>query len=118
MPYQLIVGDKTIVIREPETPEDYRKLMDIQIEIWGMPDYSEAVAYYMLIASHRNGGIVLGAFEEPSGRTIRLIYTVPAFKDGRLYMYSHLAGVIPEYRYLGMGKIMKIFQRKLAIEKG
>ncbi len=118
MPYKLSVGDKTIVIREPSIPDDYRKLMDVQLEIWGMPDYSEAVTYHMLMASHRNGGIVLGAFEEPSGRAVGLIYTVPAYKDGKLYMYSHLAGVIPEYRYLGIGKIMKIFQRRIAIEKG
>ncbi|MCD6196737.1 MAG: hypothetical protein J7J82_08140 [Staphylothermus sp.] len=118
LPYKLSVRDKTIVIREPSTPDDYRKLMNAQLEIWGMLDYSGAVTYHMLIASHRNGGIVLGAFEEPTGRAVGLIYTVPAYKYGKLYMYSHLAGVVPEYRYLGIGKIMKIFQRRIAIEKG
>ncbi len=115
---ELVVGDKKIVLREPRSISDYRELMDVQLRIWGMPDYSEAVTYHMIIAGHRNGGVVLGAFEEDTGRAIGLVYSVPAYRDGMVYLYSHLAGVVPEYRFLGIGYRLKLLQRRLALEKG
>ncbi|WFO75946.1 hypothetical protein J4526_03615 [Desulfurococcaceae archaeon MEX13E-LK6-19] len=115
---ELNYNGKTIVIREPYSTRDYRELMDVQLRIWGMPDYSEAVTYHMIIAAHRNGGVVLGAFEKDTGKAVGVIYGVPAYKDGMIYVYSHLAGVVPEYRFKGLGYEMKLIQRKIALEKG
>ena len=115
---KLHVNGKTIVIREPKDPGEYRKLMDVQIEIWGMPGYVEAVTYHVMISVHRNGGIVIGAFEEDTGKPIGLVFSIPAYKNGMVYMYSHVAGVIPEYRYKGIGYEMKLIQRNIALEKG
>ncbi len=115
---ELSYNGKTIVIREPYSTRDYRELMDVQLRIWGMPDYSEAVTYHMIIAAHRNGGVVLGAFEKDTGRAVGVIYGVPAYKDGMIYVYSHIAGVVPEYRFKGLGYEMKLIQRRIALEKG
>ncbi len=112
------VNDKTIVICEPSSLDDYLKLMNVQIDIWGMPDYSEAVTYHMIIAAHRNGGVVLGAFEEETGHAIGLVYSVPGYSEGTIYLYSHLTGVIPGYRYRGIGYLLKLWQRRIALEKG
>mgnify|MGYP000029317864 CR=1 FL=1 len=112
------VKDRSIIIREPKTIDDYKKLMDVQIEIWGMPDYSEAVTYHMLISAHRHGGVLYGAFEEDTGRAIGLVFSIPAYRNGKIYQYSHLAGVIPEYRHKGLGYILKLKQRKHVINQG
>ncbi len=116
--YRGVFRGKTIIVREPMSPSEYRGLMDVQLEIWGMPDYSEAVTYHLLLSSHRNGGIVLGAYEEESGRPVGIVYSIPGYRDGMIYMYSHLTGVVPEYRYSGLGYMLKKLQRRIALEKG
>jgi len=115
---EVYIDGKTIVIREPSSIKDYRELMDVQLRIWGMPDYSEAVTYHMIIAGHRNGGVVVGAFEKDTGRAVGVIFGVPGYSNGLIYVYSHLAGVVPEYRFKGLGYEMKLVQRRIAIEKG
>lgn len=112
------MDNRAIVIREPYSIDDFLKLMNVQISIWSMPNYSEAVTYHMIIAAHRNGGVVLGAFEEDTGQAIGLVYSIPGYVDGTLYLYSHLTGVVPKYRYKGIGYLLKLWQRRIALEKG
>ena len=107
-----------LVIREPCSPRDYRELMDVQIKIWGMPGYVETVTYHMIIAGHRHGGVVFGLFDKHTGEAKGLLFSVPGYRDGQLYLYSHLFGVVPELRSKGLGERMKKWQRKLALEKG
>ncbi len=117
---KFMVGDKVFVIRELCSIRDYRELMDVQLRIWGMPGYIEAVTYHMLIAGHRNGGIVIDVFEENTGKAVGLVFSVPGYRDDELYVYvySHLFGFVPELRSLGLGTKLKKYQRLLALEKG
>lgn len=115
---EIVIDNKHLVIREPCDIRDYRELMDVQIKIWGMPGYIEAVTYHMLISGHRNGGIVLGVFEKETGRAVGLVFGIPGFRDGQLYVYSHLFGFVPELRNKGLGTLLKKYQRLLAIENG
>ena len=116
--YSIVLDDEEIVIREPIDQCDYRSLMDVQLRIWAMPDYSEAVTYHALIAAHRNGGVVLGAFRKNSCKAVGVVFSFPGYENGMIYLYSHLTGVIPEKRYRGLGYYLKLAQRRLAIEKG
>lgn len=113
-----MIDGEEIVIREPSDPRDYRELMDVQLRIWGMPDYSEAVTYHALIAAHRNGGVVIGAYRSRDQRAVGLVYSFPGCSSGQLYLYSHLTGVVPEYRYKGLGYLLKQAQRILALRRG
>ncbi len=115
--YELEIDGERIIIREPVSTEDYRRLMDVQLKIWVMPDYSEAVTYHALIAAHRNGGIVIGAFKE-DGEAVGVVFSFPGYENGLIYLYSHLTGVIPDKRYRGLGYYLKLAQRRLALEKG
>lgn len=112
------VSNKVYVIREPCSMKDYRELMNVQLRIWGMPGYIEAVTYHMLIAGHRNGGIVIGVFEKDTGKAVGIVFGVPGYRDGEIYVYSHLFGFVPELRGLGLGTKLKKYQRLLALEKG
>jgi len=114
---EVVVGGRKFTIREPVNVNDYRKLMDVQLRIWGMPDYSEAVTYHMIIAGHRNGGLALGVYNE-DGEVVGLAFGVPGYDNGLIYLYSHLLGVIPESRFQGVGYELKISQRELALSKG
>ena len=109
---------KIIEIRRPKNSDEYRKLMDVQVEIWGMPDYSEAVTYHMLISADRHGGLVLGAFEKDTGRPVGLVFGIPGYLNGKVFHYSHMAGVISDYRYKGLGYILKLKQREFVLKQG
>jgi len=115
--YELRVNGERIIVREPVSNMDYRRLMDVQLKIWVMPDYSEAVTYHALIAAHRNGGVVIGAFRE-NDEAVGVVFSFPGYENGLIYLYSHLTGVTPEKRYRGIGYYLKLAQRKLALEKG
>ncbi len=114
---EVVVGGRKFTIREPVDVSDYRKLMDVQLRIWGMRDYSGAVTYHMIIAGHRNGGLALGVYSE-DGEAVGLAFGVPGYDDGLIYLYSHLLGVVPESRFQGVGYELKISQRELALSKG
>lgn len=112
------IGDRIIEIRRPRSVDEYRKMMDVQVKIWGMRDYSEAVTYHLLLAVDHNGGLVLGAFDKNTGEPVGLVFGFPAIYEGKLVHYSHMAGVIPEYRFKGLGYILKLEQRKHALNQG
>jgi len=116
--YEVVLCGKTIEIRRPKNTDEYRKLMDVQVEIWGMPDYSEAVTYHMLISADRHGGLVLGAFEKDTGKPVGLVFGIPGYLDGKIFHYSHIAGVVSDYRYKGLGYILKLKQREFVLKQG
>ena len=115
---ELKIDDTIVEVRRPRDVDEYRKIMDVQADIWGMPDYSEAVTYHLLIAADRHGGLVLGAFEKHTGKPIGMVFGFPAFYEGKLIHYSHMAGVIQKYRFKGIGYLLKLEQRKYVLEQG
>lgn len=116
--YEVKINDKVIELRKPKTVDEYRRLMDVQVKIWGMPDYSEAVTYHMLISADKHGGLVLGAFEKDTGKPVGLVFGIPGYLNGKIFHYSHMAGVISEYRFKGLGYLLKLKQREHVLEQG
>jgi predicted GNAT superfamily acetyltransferase len=62
------------------------------------------------------GGQVLGAFVEDTMAGFILAY--PGIRDGKPYLHSHMAGVLPEFRDLGIGRQLKLAQRDDALARG
>uniref|UniRef100_A0A7J3ZKB3 GNAT family N-acetyltransferase n=1 Tax=Fervidicoccus fontis TaxID=683846 RepID=A0A7J3ZKB3_9CREN len=113
------IEGKVIEIRRPKSPKEYQEIVRAQMETWGMRDATTVVSHHMLIAADRRGGLVLGAFEKDTGRVVGFCFGILArAPDGRLYHYSHMTGVIPEYRYKGLGFHIKLKQREHVIRQG
>ncbi|MEM4519632.1 MAG: hypothetical protein QXD94_04265 [Sulfolobales archaeon] len=116
---EVVIDGKVIEIRRLKNPEEYRMITDTEIRVWGISDYSGVVAHHVLIAADRRGGLVLGAFEKDTGRMVGFVFGILAMKnDGKLYHYSHMTGVVPEYRYKGLGYALKLMQREYVINQG
>lgn len=111
------VGGKEFIIREPKDPKEHRELMDVQAKIWGGEGYEEVVPYHVTISLMKAGGLVLGAYELPSNRCVGVSIAFPSFLNYRS-LYSHMTGVLPEYRYLGLGYYLKLAQRDYGLELG
>lgn len=119
MSSEILVDGKVIEIRRLQTPDEYRLVTDTEIEVWGISDYSSVVAHHVLIAVDRRGGVVLGAFEKGSGKMVGFVFGFLARNsNGALYHYSHMTGVLPEYRYKGVGYLLKLKQREYVINQG
>ncbi len=105
-----------LIIRRPKSPEEFRIIMDIMKDAWGMADYTEAVPAHFLRSIDDNGGLVLIAYDRdtPVGFTLGIL----ARSDSRLYLYSHMTGVVSKYKYKGVGFKLKLAQRQWAIEQG
>ena len=43
---------------------------------------------------------------------------LPGFREGAAYLHSHMLAVLPEYRDAGLGRRLKLAQRKDAMERG
>jgi predicted GNAT superfamily acetyltransferase len=63
------------------------------------------------------GGQVFGAFD--GEKLVGFLLAIPGIRpDGRVYLHSHMMGVLPEYRNAGIGRQLKMRQREDAIARG
>jgi predicted GNAT superfamily acetyltransferase len=90
-------------------------MVDLQQRVWG---YSErdAVPAIMFVVAAKTGGQVLGAFV--GGQVVGFALAYPGIHDGGPYLHSHMAAVLPEYRDMGIGRELKLAQRKDALSRG
>lgn len=104
-----------MIIRKLKTHDEYRAAEEIQRKVWRFPD-REIIPLNELVVAQKNGGHVFGAFDR--GRMVAFCFGVPGFKDGKVYHYSRMLGVLPEYQDSGLGRRMKFKQRDYVLEQG
>jgi predicted GNAT superfamily acetyltransferase len=106
-----------IVIREAETPADYRACQDAQRRAWGLSDEGYVVPVATLVGAQLHGGLVLGAFL-PGGEAVGVSFAFLGRVEHRLGLYSQLTGVVPGYQGHGVGGRLKQHQRDVARRRG
>jgi predicted GNAT superfamily acetyltransferase len=105
-----------IEIRSIKTEDEYHAVEQLQREIWGAQDI-EIVAYETLMTAQKNGGVMLGAFDEE--KLVGFVFGfVGLTADGRVKHCSHIAGVLADYRDRNVGYALKLKQRELALAQG
>lgn len=105
----------TITIRELSTMPDINATAELQKAVWGMHDV-EVSSPHTLRAIVHAGGAVIGA--EAEGRLVGFCFGMAAWREGELWLWSHMTGVRPEYQGLGVGLKLKLAQREWALSKG
>ena len=103
-------------IRQLTTIPEFEQVYALEQEVWGYTSVADAVPVPILIVSAKTGGLLLGAFE--SGRMVGFAYSLPAYKDGRAFQWSHMLGVVHDRRDAGIGWNLKIEQRRLTLASG
>jgi predicted GNAT superfamily acetyltransferase len=104
-----------IVVRKCVELADFQSCVQLQRDVWGESDLElEPVTGFVVAA--QTGGQVLGAFD----RTCLVGYTLAlvGVQDGVVYLHSHHTGVHQDYRDLGVGRMLKLFQREEALSRG
>lgn len=105
-----------IEIRDLTTIEEFRQVVALEQAIWGYTDAADLVTVPVFIFTVHRGATLLGAVD-PSGRMVGFAYAVMGMKDRRPMQWSHMAGVLPEFRG-GLGYRLKLAQRERALSQG
>ncbi len=104
------------VVRPCLSREEFAACVELQQRIWGYAD-SETYPLRFFVNLHRNAGQVLGAFTFRN-RMVAFLAAMPAWRDGRRYLYSLALGVLPEHENRGLGRALKLAQRRAALREG
>jgi predicted GNAT superfamily acetyltransferase len=104
-----------ITYRDLTTLEDFGRVVELERVIWG-PGYDDVVPVPILVVTVHRGGILIGAFA--GDRMIGFVYSMPGLKGGAPTQWSHMTGVIDEFRSEGVGFELKRLQRERALSMG
>lgn len=103
----------SITYKTIEDLEDINKVVLLQSDIWSQDSVSPLP---QLVASIHHGGILIGAYSE--NHLVGFCYGFAGYKNGEVYLVSHMAAVRPEYQNAGVGYQLKIKQREWAVDYG
>jgi predicted GNAT superfamily acetyltransferase len=110
-----------IEIREIHEREEFEQAVALQRVIWSFAD-ADLIPVRMFIVASKIGGQLLGAFD--GAKMVAFLLAVPGIKHSSTvgipahYLHSHMLGVLPDYRDLGLGRKLKLRQREDAIARG
>lgn len=99
-------------IRELHTMQDLVATVELQEATWQMQLY-ECSSPYTLNAVLHNGGNVIGAHID--GQMVGFTFAFPGVRDGKLWLWSHMAGVRPGFQGQQIGFKLKQSQRLWAL---
>lgn len=104
-----------IEIRECVTLEQLAECVELQREVFALPDVELSPVRHFVVTKNA-GGFTLGAYD--GDRLAGFVLSVPAFLRGEHAFYSHMTGVRPEYQSHGIGAKLKWAQRNRALGEG
>lgn len=123
-----------IQIRDLTSIDEFRQVVELEKTIWGYTDQGDLVTVPVFIFTVHRGATLVGAFDPSTppgpragadqaslragpGRLVGFAYAVVGMKAGRPMQWSHMAGVLPEFRG-GLGFRLKLAQRDRALAQG
>jgi predicted GNAT superfamily acetyltransferase len=107
--------EQSVTIRHCHSVLEFEHMVELEFAVWGFGE-RDIVPSQMYVVAAKIGGQVMGAFVDDKMVGFALAY--PGIRDGRSYLHSHMAAVLPEYRDLGIGRQLKLAQRDDALARG
>ena len=105
-----------IAIRECTTIEELNACVQLQRQVFGLPDLEISPRRH-LIVSRRAGGWTLGAFVR--SELVGFVHQLAAVRgDNEIFGYSHMMAVAVDYQNKGIGARLKWAQRERALAEG
>jgi len=104
-----------IQIRECTTLEELAACVDLQREVFALPEIEISPVRH-LVVSKNAGGFTLGAFS--GSELVGFVLSVPAFLRGEKAFYSHMTAVRATFQGSGIGARLKWAQRERALGLG
>src|SRR5262249_18317959 len=129
---------KSVTFRDLKTLDDFAQVVEMERVIWG-PGYDDVVPTSILAVPVHVGGMLIGAFDERRtvdderrtshdqrrttndarrDRMVGFVYSVPGINHGKPMQWSHMLGVLDEFRNDGIGQRLKEMQRDRTLAMG
>jgi chorismate synthase len=104
------VSAPAVEIRGLRTSDELRACVDLQRATWG-DRFADVVPASILKVSQRIGGVAAGAFDR-EGRLLGFVFGLTGIEAGRIVHWSDMLAVRKEARDLGIGRMLKEYQRE------
>ncbi len=104
--------NEEIEIRECITLDELAKCVDLQREVFALPEIEISPVRHFVVTKNA-GGFILGAFSRE--RLVGFVLSVPAFLRGEKAFYSHMTAVSSDFQSFGIGARLKWTQRDRAL---
>ncbi len=114
----MAAGQETVGIEVRPLTEHAELLEAVRVQktVWGFSDI-DLLPPRLFVVALKIGGQIFGAFD--GKRMVGFCLAIPGLKAGGVYyLHSHMMGVLGEYQNRGIGKMMKLAQRKEALARG
>ena len=105
----------SIVVRKCHRIEEFEACVELEREVWQSADI-DIVPIPLFVVATETGGHVLGAYE--GKKLVGFTLAVAGWRNRKPYFHSHMTAVHSAYRDRGIGRQLKLFQRKDALARG
>ncbi len=104
-----------LTIRKCTALDEMQACFALHREVWSYSD-ADLIPVRLFVVASKIGGHVIGAFDrdELAGFAMAL----PAIRNGHSYLHSQMLAVRRQYRNVGLGRRLKLFQREEALSRG
>jgi len=106
----------TYTVRSCRTLAELAACVDLQRKIWGYAD-RELYPLRLFVNLTKTGGHVLGAFS-PKEQLVGFVASMPAWRGRLRYYHSLSLGILPQHENRGVGRSLKLAQRRAALRAG
>lgn len=110
-----------VTIRALTALDEILPIEKLQEEIWGYGSRKGPPFPYparCLFEFAESGGLVAGAFDRQQIVGFAVAWIGREKNNCRLYLHSQLVGILEEYRDMGLGYRLKMFQKDFALQAG
>jgi predicted GNAT superfamily acetyltransferase len=106
-------------IRDLQSYNEMVAVRQVQREVWGFAEPDIGLYPPVLLTAAKNGGVVLGAFDDESGEMVAFLFSFLGREaGGPLKLCSQNMGVKKEWRKRGIAEALKRAQRERAAAQG
>ena len=106
-----------VSVRDVRGPDELRACQELQRRAWGITEDGYVLPVAIMAGAQKVDGLVLGAFDA-GGALVGFAFAFLGKFNDRLILYSQLTGVHPAYQRTGVGRMLKLEQRRRAREMG
>jgi predicted GNAT superfamily acetyltransferase len=94
---------------------EYQACVALQVAVWGA-EFSDIVPASVLKVASNIGGLVVGALADDA--LLGFVFGLTGVRDDEVVHWSHMLGVRPDAREMGIGRRLKEYQRAALAHRG
>ncbi len=104
------------IVRDLTSYAEMVAVRQLQHQIWGFDEPEIGLYPPVLNTAAKNGGVVLGAFDEETGQMVGFLFSFLGREPGGPFkLCSQALGVLPDWRGQGIAESLKCVQRERAL---